>query len=121
MITLKRQKGDKGEYAAAELLRQKGYKILARNYATKDGELDIIAAHKNTLVFVEVKTRASNAYGGGLAAVSAAKQAKITKAAIAYIRLHKPKFDGIMFDIITLTDGRAEHIQNAFAVGGYMI
>jgi len=121
MITLKRQKGNLGEDIAAAYLKKQGYKILARNYATKDGEIDIVATLGKTLVFVEVKARATNAYGGGAAAVSRVKQQKITKTALAYIKENNLKFDALMFDIITLTDGRAEHIKNAFAVEGYIL
>ncbi|MDR1123249.1 MAG: YraN family protein [Elusimicrobiota bacterium] len=121
MLTLKRRQGDEGEDKACEYLKKQGYEILARNYAAKTGEIDIIARHKNTLVFAEVKTRADNAYGGGLAAVGAAKQARITKTALIYIKENKPEFDAVMFDIITLTGGRLEHIKNAFAVRGYLI
>jgi len=121
MITFKRQKGNQAEDMAAAHLKNLGYKILARNYTTKEGEVDIIARYKNALVFIEVKARANNTYGGGLAAVGGAKQAKITKAAIAYIKENKPKFDAIMFDIIAITDGKLEHIKNAFAVEGYLI
>jgi putative endonuclease len=121
MLTIKRRKGNKGEDAACEYLKKQGYRILARNYAAKTGEIDIIARRKNTLVFAEVKTRADNAYGGALAAVGAAKQSKITKTAIIYIEENKPEFDAVMFDIIILTNGRLEHIKNAFAVQGYLI
>ncbi|MDR0646493.1 MAG: YraN family protein [Elusimicrobiota bacterium] len=121
MITLKRKTGDEGEDKAAEFLKAKGYKILARNYASKYGEIDIIARLKNAIVFVEVKTRASMSYGGGVAAVNVSKQNKITKTAITYIKENKPKFDSITFDIITITDGKIEHIQNAFAIEGYTI
>ncbi|MDR0734559.1 MAG: YraN family protein [Elusimicrobiota bacterium] len=121
MLTPKRQQGNKGEDAACEYLKKQGYKILARNYAAKTGEIDIIARRKNALVFVEVKARADNSYGGGLAAVGAAKQAKITKTAILYIKENKPKFDAVMFDIITLTGGRLEHVKNAFAAQGYLM
>ena len=121
MLTLKRRQGNEGEDKACEYLKKRGYKILARNYAAKTGEIDIIASLRNALIFVEVKTRADNAYGGALAAVGAAKQDKITKTAINYIKENKPRFDAVMFDIITLTGGRLEHIKNAFAVQGYLM
>jgi putative endonuclease len=125
MITLKRRAGNKGEDIAAALLKKKGYKILERNFTAKNGEVDIIAQKNKTLVFVEVKLRADDSFGGGLAAVTKAKQQKITKAAIEYIKLRKPDYDGLMFDIITLTGAaarqKAEHLQNAFAVEGYFL
>jgi putative endonuclease len=121
MLTPKRRLGNEGEDKACEYLKKQGYKILARNYSAKTGEIDIIARRKNILVFVEVKTRADNAYGGALAALGASKQTKITKTALLYIKENKPRFDAIMFDIITLTDGRLGHIKNAFAARGYMM
>ena len=121
MITLKRQTGNEAEDQAVKYLKNKGYKILARNFACKAGEIDIIARKKNDLVFVEVKARATNTYGGGVAAVNKSKQKKITLCAITYIKENKPKFDALMFDIIALTDGKLEHIQNAFALEGFTL
>jgi putative endonuclease len=121
VISAKRQKGNEAEEIAAEYLKKRGYKILARNYSSKTGEVDIIARLKNTLVFVEVKARASDAFGGAAAAVTKAKQLRVTKAAISYIKQNRPAFDALMFDIIALTGGRVEHIQNAFVVQGYTI
>lgn len=121
MITLKRRTGNAGEDAAVAHLKKLKYKILERNYNVPGtGEVDIIARLGGALIFVEVKTRASAGYGGAAAAVTRAKQNKITKAALAYLRRKNPKFDAIMFDIITVTDERIEHLKNAFAVEGYM-
>ena len=57
------QKGSRGEEEAARYLGQKGYQILERNHRTKFGELDIIASDKETLVFVEVKTKIGEDFG----------------------------------------------------------
>ena len=57
MKTEKRKKGDVGEEVAFSYLKDHGYKILARNYSNKFGEVDIVARHDKTIVFVEVKTR----------------------------------------------------------------
>lgn len=121
MITFKRKCGDAGEEQAANYLKEKGYKILARNYACKTGEVDIIAQKNKAIIFVEVKLRASNAFGGGVAAVTKSKQNKIATAAINYIKDRKPEFDSLMFDIIAITDGKLEHIQNAFTAEGYTL
>ena len=53
-------------------LRRRGYEILARRYRTRRGEIDIVARHGSTLVFVEVKARAGQEFGGGAAAVTGA-------------------------------------------------
>ena len=103
-----------GENAAAKFLEAKKYKILARNYACKYGEADIIASDGKTLVFAEVKARAYAAFGGPALAVTPAKQQKISLVAANYIKEKRPKFDNIRFDVITVLEGRAEHIENAF-------
>ena len=112
MIT--RQAGQHGEDQAAQFLAQLGYQILARNFSAPQGELDIIARDKNALVFVEVKARASMAFGGPLAAVNAAKQKRIALTAMQYVKAKRPKFDSIRFDVVCVLPGRIEHIVNAF-------
>lgn len=109
-----RQSGSAGEDAACRYLQDKGFVILQRNYRQPCGEIDIIARQGNTLVFAEVKKRASGAFGGPLAAVTPAKQHKITLTAECYIKEKAPKFDSIRFDVICLLDGKITHIENAF-------
>ncbi|ACC98184.1 Uncharacterized protein family UPF0102 [Elusimicrobium minutum Pei191] len=111
--------GVESENAAANFLKKNGYKIIARNYAVQTGEVDIIASQggllkQKTLVFIEVKGRAYKAYGGPLAAVTKAKQNKIISAATIYVKENFPKFDSIRFDVVTVVDGKIEHIENAF-------
>ena len=113
-MTLARQTGNAGEEQAAQFLRQQGYKILARNFSVAGGELDLVAQHQKMLVFVEVKTRASRAFGGPVAAVTAAKQRRIVRAAVQYIKATAPKFDSIRFDVIGILPDSLEHIPNAF-------
>ena len=109
-----KQTGQQGEEQAARFLEKKGYKILARNFFTPRGELDIVAADKKNLVFIEVKARAYEAFGGPLAAVTPAKQKRLVLAAQQYLKIKSPKFDSIRFDIICILPGRLEHIENAF-------
>ena len=106
--------GTQGEEAASHYLQAKGYRILQRNYRKPCGEIDIIALDKKTLVFIEVKKRASQAFGGPLAAITAAKQHKITRTAQYYVKENAPKFDSIRFDAICLLPGQITHIENAF-------
>lgn len=115
MITLKRKKGNEAEDLAANYLKKNGYKIIERNYSCKTGEIDIIASKNDTLVFAEVKARSTKAFGGPVAAVTAAKQARVANTAMCYIKDKKPKFAALMFDIIAVLDGNIEHIKNAFA------
>lgn len=106
--------GSFGEDQAATYLQTLGYHILARNFSTPFGELDIVAQDGKTLVFVEVKARASKAYGGPLAAVTKAKQFKISRTAIYFLKVKALKYDSIRFDVIGVLDGKIEHIKRAF-------
>ncbi len=94
MIVSRRQDlGRWGEGQAAEYLSQRGYLILERNVRTPYGELDLVARQEAVLVFVEVKTRSSTAFGLPEAAVTPHKQAHLLAAAQAYLQAH-PDLDG---------------------------
>lgn len=73
--------GRKGEDFAAELLRKRGHKLLARNYNCAMGELDLVSWHNDTLVFTEVRARTHQEYGSAAESVSRAKQNRIKRAA----------------------------------------
>ncbi len=79
------QLGSWGEDVAVEYLRQSGYRILERNWHTSDGEVDAIADHRATVVFVEVKARTSDAFGPPEASVTKAKQLRLQRAAWQYL------------------------------------
>lgn len=115
MFSFLRRQGNIAEEQAAKYLQNKGYKILARNFSCKMGEIDIIAEDKqNTIIFIEVKQRKTNLFGGGLAAVNKAKQRRITLTAAEYIKKTQPKYFALRFDIITITGNDLEHYENAF-------
>ena len=108
-------KGMQGEEQAATYLTKKGHKILARNFRTTGGELDIVSRLKKMLVFTEVKQRSYEAFGGPLAAVNKTKQRRIARAAAAFIKCHKEvAYDEIRFDVICILNGEITHIENAF-------
>ncbi len=109
-----KQTGQAGEEQAALFLQQKGYQIVARNFRIPQGELDLVATTHKTLVFVEVKTRSYEAFGGPLAAVTPAKQKRLLLAALEYIKMKSPKFDSIRFDVVCVLPNGIEHIENAF-------
>lgn len=116
MFSFLRRQGNKAEDQAAAYLKEKGYKILDRNFSCKMGEIDIISQDaQKTLVFVEVKQRKTNLFGGGLAAVNKAKQRRITLTAAAYIKKTKINYTALRFDIITVTAGVIQHYENAFS------
>lgn len=77
--------GKAGEDAAANYMIRKGYAILERNYRIRGGEIDIIAKDGDCLVFAEVKTRKSRAYGAAAEYVTRKKQGLIIRAALSYM------------------------------------
>lgn len=112
------QLGKKGEGLAAEFLIGQGYTILERNYTCFCGEIDLIARHNRTLIFIEVKTRSSENFGHPTEAVTHQKQRKITQVAEHYLLTHDEDADG-RFDVISVIlpkshPPRIEHIANAF-------
>lgn len=121
MFSFLRRQGDKAEERAAKYLQDNGYKILKRNYLCPLGEVDIIAQKEGALVFVEVKQRSSEAFGGPVAAVTKSKQQKIAKAAATYLKRENPSYNALLFDIIAITGDRLEHIKNAFTPSGLFL
>jgi putative endonuclease len=120
-----RSLGERGERAAAKFLKRQGYRILATGDRLKHrDELDIVAADGKTVVFVEVKTRTSQLQGHPAEAVDAAKQRRLTKLAVNFLKRHRLLEYSARFDVVAITwpEGerkpQIEHIQNAFdAVG----
>ncbi|SHH15496.1 putative endonuclease [Thermosyntropha lipolytica DSM 11003] len=115
---MKRELGRWGEKIASDYLMQKGYKILARNYYTRYGEIDIICQRDGILVLVEVKTRQNLHYGEPEEAVTTRKISHIRKAAAVYLNQTDVFYKEIRFDVISilLEEKRYEikHIENAF-------
>ena len=82
-------------------MRRHGYKVLYRRFRPREGgEIDLVCRHADTLVFVEVKTRSSTAFGRPADAVDAEKQALIGRGARAWLRLLKKPDVPIRFDIV---------------------
>ena len=109
-----------GEDAAALYLAMQGYAIVARNVRTPVGEIDIIARQGLTLIFVEVKTRRTLAFGTPQEAVGPRKQRQIIRAAQWYLsdaqyRRFQTRFDVIAILYLTATP-QIEHIVNAFGL-----
>ncbi len=94
--------GRRGERLAAQALRRRGYKVLYRNFRPRQGggEIDLVCRHGVTLVFVEVKTRSSLAFGRPAEAVDAEKQELVSRGARAWLRLLKNPAIPFRFDIV---------------------
>ena len=118
MADTRKQFGKQGEELAVSFLRKKGYKVIARNFRTRAGEIDIIAKHKGRIVFVEVKTRKSGRYGDPKFAVTAQKKRKISMVALEYLKKHYTLQTPARFDVVTIQSSKAEDtveiIPNAF-------
>jgi putative endonuclease len=108
--------GNNGEELAANFLTDKGYEIVSRNYRYQHAEIDLIAKKDNWLVFIEVKTRGSAAFGEPEAFVDAKKASKVMEGAEQFILEHN-WHGNIRFDIVSVKTGitpRIEHFEDAF-------
>jgi putative endonuclease len=119
----KQSLGKRGERAAARYLKRRGYKILARGDRLAPGELDLVALDRKTIVFVEVKTRRSAEAGHPAEAVSPAKQRRLTRLGVTFLKRYGLLEHSARFDVVAVIWPEAErptieHFENAFdAVG----
>ena len=125
--TEKRKLGDRGEEIAEEYLKNKGYRIIERNWVSGKNELDMVALNDGDVVFVEVKTTASDkaeSFKRPAEAVDAEKRENIIAAAREYVIYRKRRntkvMEGYRFDVIEVFLNREtteiNHIENAFYV-----
>ena len=113
------QTGVAGEEAAAEWLAEnRGMRLMESRYRNKAGEIDLIMAEEETIVFIEVKTRLHAVSGSGLAAVDTRKQGRIARAAMIYLGEKGWMNRLIRFDIVEVSNTRIIHVANAFQPGG---
>ncbi len=106
--------GRAGEAAAEALLRRSGYEILERNFRTREGEVDIIARQGGELVFVEVKTRRSGAFGKPEESVTEAKKGRLASVARTYMAAHGLEQSDWRIDVAAVEldrAGRAERVE----------
>ena len=104
--------GKKGEELALRFLKKRGYQIIEKNYTCQMGEMDIIAREKDTLVFIEVKTRTSTIFGPPQLAVNNAKQRQLSKVALYYLKEKRLEDIKARFDVVAILLGQeAEEIE----------
>ncbi|TKB75139.1 MAG: YraN family protein [Nitrospira sp.] len=121
MSEARRRFGHAAEATAEQYLRRKGYRILGRNVRLTTGELDLVAESAGRVVFVDVKARRTEAYGGAIHAVDPRKQAKLAHLASQFLAQRRMTDRLCRFDVILCEsqDGVPtvlEHIENAFDV-----
>jgi putative endonuclease len=113
--------GADGERAAKRHLQKRGLKFLTANFGTDRGEIDLVFRDQDCLVFVEVKTRSSEAWTRPASAVNAKKRLRLTRCALDYLRLLRNPPVKIRFDIVEvlLEDGAVteiRHLPNTFTL-----
>lgn len=94
--------GRQGEALARAELERRGYEILAEGFRTRCGEIDIIARHGVTLVFVEVRTRRSRLRGHAAESVTRRKQLQVARMAAAYLATHAGTHGPCRFDVVAI-------------------
>lgn len=108
-----------GESAAEKYLCEKlGMICLERRFRTKSAEIDLIMMDRDTLVFVEVKTRRTGKPGDGLMTVNIAKQKRISRGAMLYLMSRNMLNRSIRFDVVEVNCDTITYIPNAFQPGG---
>jgi putative endonuclease len=110
----RRDTGMMGEKLAREFLGQNGYKILETNYRCPGGEIDIIAQQKDTLVFIEVRTKKSRMFGGPEESITPVKAARLRTLAAHYGQNHDNLPESRRIDVVAIQmnrNGRASRIE----------
>jgi len=118
MSLMRMRTGKRGEELATAYLTEAGYHIVERNYRCHFGEIDIVAEEGETLVFIEVKSRRSVAYGEPQLAVGHQKQKKISRIAMHYLQERRLYHRLARFDVVAVkllpSGDQIEIIRNAF-------
>lgn len=108
-MTYSKDMGNWGETVASQFLQDNNYSILDRNYFTRYGEIDIVSLREDVLVFVEVKTRSSIAFGMPEESITEKKREHLINAALLYLSEH-PEYEEWEFDLITV-EGKLNSIN----------
>ncbi|QGY39929.1 YraN family protein [Pseudodesulfovibrio cashew] len=117
-----RRRGEQGEEAAARFLKTRGFRVLERNWRYRQWELDLICRDRDTLVFVEVKTRAATTMGSPADGLGRRKRERLVKAASRYLSTKNLWDMPCRFDFVAVVDREGslevEHVENAFDLTG---
>lgn len=114
----KMARGRWGEQRAGRHLEQAGLRIIDRNWRSPEphvrGELDLVAADGDLVVFCEVKARRRAEFGGAASAVDERKRAQIRLLADSWLRLNGAAYERVRFDVIAIDGVRITHLDTAF-------
>ncbi|MDO8178807.1 MAG: YraN family protein [Undibacterium sp.] len=111
MRTSRQRTGDEGEEQALAYLQEAGLALVQRSFLCKGGEIDLVMRDQGSLVFVEVRKRASSQFGGAAASVTPAKQKRMVHAAQVYLQTQKT-MPACRFDLIAIDDGDITWLRN---------
>lgn len=104
------KQGEDAETACCRHLRSQGLKLVDKNFSCRHGEIDIIMSDKKMLVFVEVRFRKNNNFGGGLESITAAKQIKLRKTAELYLQQNQ-QYKNARFDVVSMSKNNQTNIR----------
>ena len=115
MTQARRALGARGEGLVADWYEQRGYRVIARNWRCRAGELDLIVARGRQVVFCEVKARTSDAFGLPAEAVTRTKQTRLRLLAATWLDTDAPwPVAGLRFDVASVLAGVVDVIEGAF-------
>jgi putative endonuclease len=120
LLADRKKLGRWGEKRCESFLKKKGFKKLAHNFSCKSGEIDLVMVDTNgAVVFVEVKTRADEAFEPAESVITPAKKTKLNRAARYFLTTHNIKDRPFRFDVVTVVLGQkgrpqVRHYENAF-------
>jgi putative endonuclease len=111
----RRQAGNQAENSAAAFLESQGFTIVARNFLRRVGEIDVVARDGDLLVVTEVRTRASDRFGGAAASISRSKQKRVAATTALFLQKHPGlRHCRVRFEVIIGRDGNVEWLKHAF-------
>ncbi|MDD2251529.1 MAG: YraN family protein [Dehalococcoidales bacterium] len=117
MMTSK-QTGDIAEKIAAHYLSKKGYRILQTNYRNSIGEIDIVARHGHTLVFVEVRSKTGTSFGLPLESINRAKSTRLIKVAEGYLNEYPASPEDWRIDVIGIVFEQPRQVESITHIPG---
>lgn len=107
-------RGRWGEDLAAAWYQARGYRVVARNWRCRAGELDLVVARGRTVVVVEVKARRTDAFGPPASAVGPVKQQRIRRLAAEWLTTNRVHGVDVRFDVVAITGTAVEVYDDAF-------
>ncbi len=114
-MTTRRELGTFGEDLVAEWYERSGFCVVDRNWRVRAGEIDLVLAHQRLLVFCEVKTRSTAAFGSALEAITNAKQRRLRSLGLAWLHAHPDvRPAALRFDVAAITGTEVDVVVAAF-------